>query len=430
MHERIVAACRGITPQTLLAARRSLHVRLLMGIAVDGKHIEHMLDLHCALHSLWFELSPFLKRALTRWIKHCRTGPPVPSAHCFVAPDSLSYRRVAMPHSDTDVDIVALEYHCIPADIVVNEVCVQGTVMGEFQIQLRTTTAKTEGRAGFVCVSGLTPYAYKEGKSCKETCIAAKRDWAAMACTLGPCLPPFSVLRARLNYEEQGKNRQERRVFGNMLFVTVEKTRREEAGYLLFCNLVRTVTREVFGRLPGEGSGAIGPLPSWAGGVQPAAGQCWCKHTTASPDWTVRQLRRAPALRDPTTPPLSISGDTLNWRAVFSSLYVYLYGTSSDDSIILLMESLTEQPSSQVCVLFVDQLTDRTLNKFVAKRVHLPLCNAIPAPPMRVKRGQVWSSTRNEGARKAGEPRESQLVSGIVRHEAHRRTTEGDPTGN
>ncbi|KAJ8866502.1 hypothetical protein PR048_032345 [Dryococelus australis] len=42
------------------------------------------------------------------------------------------------------------------------------------------------GRAGFYCVSGLTPYSYKEGKSYKETCIASKRDWAAMACSLGP----------------------------------------------------------------------------------------------------------------------------------------------------------------------------------------------------------------------------------------------------
>ncbi|KAJ8882699.1 hypothetical protein PR048_014511 [Dryococelus australis] len=35
-------------------------------------------------------------------------------------------------------------------------------------------------------VHGLTPYACYKGKSCKETCIAAKRDWAAMAWTLGP----------------------------------------------------------------------------------------------------------------------------------------------------------------------------------------------------------------------------------------------------
>ncbi|KAJ8880477.1 hypothetical protein PR048_016947 [Dryococelus australis] len=55
---------------------------------------------------------------------------------------------------------------------------------------------------------------------------------------------------------------QETRVFENMLMVgRVEKTTKEGAGSLLFCNLVPTVTREVFGSLSGEGSGAIGPLP-------------------------------------------------------------------------------------------------------------------------------------------------------------------------
>ncbi|KAJ8892015.1 hypothetical protein PR048_004580 [Dryococelus australis] len=39
------------------------------------------------------------------------------------------------------------------------------------------SNAQPEGRAGFYCISGLTPYACKEGKSCKETCIAIKRDW-------------------------------------------------------------------------------------------------------------------------------------------------------------------------------------------------------------------------------------------------------------
>ncbi|KAJ8894773.1 hypothetical protein PR048_000080 [Dryococelus australis] len=38
---------------------------------------------------------------------------------------------------------------------------------------------------GVNCVSGRTPYAYKGRKSCKETCIAAERDWAAMACDRG-----------------------------------------------------------------------------------------------------------------------------------------------------------------------------------------------------------------------------------------------------
>ncbi|KAJ8875019.1 hypothetical protein PR048_022909 [Dryococelus australis] len=42
-----------------------------------------------------------------------------------------------------------------------------------------------EGTAGANCVSGLTPYAYKGRKLCKETCIAAERDWAAMASDWG-----------------------------------------------------------------------------------------------------------------------------------------------------------------------------------------------------------------------------------------------------
>ncbi|KAJ8890274.1 hypothetical protein PR048_009782 [Dryococelus australis] len=42
MQERIVIACRGITPETLQAARRSLHVPLQMCIAVNGKHVKHM----------------------------------------------------------------------------------------------------------------------------------------------------------------------------------------------------------------------------------------------------------------------------------------------------------------------------------------------------------------------------------------------------
>ncbi|KAJ8881906.1 hypothetical protein PR048_018392 [Dryococelus australis] len=43
MQECIMATCRGITPETLQAACRSLYVRLQMCIAVDAKHIEHML---------------------------------------------------------------------------------------------------------------------------------------------------------------------------------------------------------------------------------------------------------------------------------------------------------------------------------------------------------------------------------------------------
>ncbi|KAJ8898029.1 hypothetical protein PR048_003389 [Dryococelus australis] len=44
-----------------------------------------------------------------------------------------------------------------------------------------------------------TPYAYKDRKSCKETCITAERDWAAMACGWGhDYLPklPGTVVRA------------------------------------------------------------------------------------------------------------------------------------------------------------------------------------------------------------------------------------------
>ncbi|KAJ8894293.1 hypothetical protein PR048_006908 [Dryococelus australis] len=42
-----------------------------------------------------------------------------------------------------------------------------------------------EDRTGDDCVSGRTSYVYKEGKSCKETCIAAEKDWAAMASNWG-----------------------------------------------------------------------------------------------------------------------------------------------------------------------------------------------------------------------------------------------------
>ncbi|KAJ8883149.1 hypothetical protein PR048_014989 [Dryococelus australis] len=37
----------------------------------------------------------------------------------------------------------------------------------------------------FIASQDKTPYAYKDGKSCKETCITAERDWAAMACDWG-----------------------------------------------------------------------------------------------------------------------------------------------------------------------------------------------------------------------------------------------------
>ncbi|KAJ8883342.1 hypothetical protein PR048_015185 [Dryococelus australis] len=70
---------------------------------------------------------------------------------------------------------------------------------------------RPEGRAGFYCVSGLTPYAYKGGKSCKETCIAAKRDFRSHGLHFGAMTTFLSVLRASPNYEEQGRNRQERR---------------------------------------------------------------------------------------------------------------------------------------------------------------------------------------------------------------------------
>ncbi|KAJ8867402.1 hypothetical protein PR048_031203 [Dryococelus australis] len=124
----------------------------------------------------------------------------------WLLPGIGSYMLVAMHH-----------FHCpVPHE---------HAVMRE---QQREECAKTSDRRAAVCATyayrvsctpdiewidflGLTPYAYEERKSCKVTCIAAKRDWAAMACTLGAMTTSLSVLRASLNYEEHGKNRQERR---------------------------------------------------------------------------------------------------------------------------------------------------------------------------------------------------------------------------
>ncbi|KAJ8888127.1 hypothetical protein PR048_007614 [Dryococelus australis] len=61
---------------------------------------------------------------------------------------------------------------------------------------------RPEERTGFYCV-------YKEGKSCKETCIAAE-GLGSHGLHFGAMTTSLSVLRASLNYEEQGKNRQER----------------------------------------------------------------------------------------------------------------------------------------------------------------------------------------------------------------------------
>ncbi|KAJ8866179.1 hypothetical protein PR048_033703 [Dryococelus australis] len=49
------------------------------------------------------------------------------------------------------------------------------------------------------CTCRKSPDAYKERKSCKETCIAAERDWAAMACTWGHdyLLPECTIVKKR-----------------------------------------------------------------------------------------------------------------------------------------------------------------------------------------------------------------------------------------
>ncbi|KAJ8870420.1 hypothetical protein PR048_029442 [Dryococelus australis] len=67
---------------------------------------------------------------------------------------------------------------------------IKTTRTSQTNISPMTPQGKTMGRmrcprAGFYCISGLTPYAYKDRKSCKETCITAERDWAAMACDWG-----------------------------------------------------------------------------------------------------------------------------------------------------------------------------------------------------------------------------------------------------
>ncbi|KAJ8881069.1 hypothetical protein PR048_017542 [Dryococelus australis] len=92
-----------------------------------------------------------------------------------------------------------------------------------------------------------------------------KEGLASYGLHFGAMTTSLSVLRASLNYEEQGENRQERRknpcdrenatgdrVFRNMLLVSrVEKTSREGALVFIDLNLVPAVTRELFGRLSG-----------------------------------------------------------------------------------------------------------------------------------------------------------------------------------
>ncbi|KAJ8871817.1 hypothetical protein PR048_028157 [Dryococelus australis] len=88
----------------------------------------------------------------------------------------------------------------------------------------------------------------------------------------GAMTTSLSVLRASLNYEEQGKNRQLRRespcdreeaeCLENMVLINrVGKTSRDGAGALFILNLMPAVTRDAFGRLSGGRSDAIGPLP-------------------------------------------------------------------------------------------------------------------------------------------------------------------------
>ncbi|KAJ8895332.1 hypothetical protein PR048_000658 [Dryococelus australis] len=116
-----------------------------------------------------------------------------------------------------------------------------------------------EGRVGFYCVSGLTPDAYKEGIMQGIT-YRGKEGLDSHGLHFGAMNTSLSELRSSINYEEQGENRD--RVFGNMPLVSrVGKASREETWSLLFCNMMPAVTREVFGRLSGDGSCAIGPLP-------------------------------------------------------------------------------------------------------------------------------------------------------------------------
>ncbi|KAJ8870174.1 hypothetical protein PR048_029188 [Dryococelus australis] len=63
--------------------------------------------------------------------------------------------------------------------------------------------AASVGRSGSYCVAGLTPYAYQERKSFKETCITAERDWVDMASDWGhdhlpECTYSLTITKKRL----------------------------------------------------------------------------------------------------------------------------------------------------------------------------------------------------------------------------------------
>ncbi|KAJ8881107.1 hypothetical protein PR048_017580 [Dryococelus australis] len=108
-------------------------------------------------------------------------------SHVGIVLDDAACRRVFSGYS-------RFPRHCIPAPLH-PRVSLHVVFRDDGHLQVPTGKPVTrrvlprpgsEGRTGSYCVSGLTPYAYKEGKSCKETCIVAKRDWVAMACTLEP----------------------------------------------------------------------------------------------------------------------------------------------------------------------------------------------------------------------------------------------------
>ncbi|KAJ8869306.1 hypothetical protein PR048_030880 [Dryococelus australis] len=138
---------------------------------------------------------------------------------------------------------------------------------------------RPEGRAGFYCVSGLTPYAYKERKIMQEDMNSAKEGLGSHGLHFGAMNTSLSVLRDSLNYDEQGKNRQERQptrvkirrewssagMQGRRGQETPEKTRRPAAssGKILTCENPG-VTRpgiepDKFARPPMEVSGNACP---------------------------------------------------------------------------------------------------------------------------------------------------------------------------
>ncbi|KAJ8866684.1 hypothetical protein PR048_032545 [Dryococelus australis] len=109
-------------------------------------------------------------------------------------------------------------------------------------------------------------------KSCKGDMHRGKEGLGSHGLHFGAMTTSLSVLRASLKYDEQGKNRQEIRknpcdreeteCLENMLVVNrVGMTSRERAGALFILNLMPAVTREMFGRLSGGRSDAIGHLP-------------------------------------------------------------------------------------------------------------------------------------------------------------------------